>query len=34
MIKVSFKEPSYKEVKRFNDKVTIVTLTGRSRYSS
>lgn len=31
MIKVSFKEPSYKEVKRFNDKVTIVTLTGRMK---
>lgn len=28
MIKVSFKEPSYKKVERFNDKVTIVTLTG------
>lgn len=31
MIKVSSKEPSYKEVKRFNDKVTIVTLTGRMK---
>lgn len=28
MIKVSFKKSSYKKVERFNDKVTIVTLTG------
>jgi len=31
MIKVSFKEPSYKKTERFNDKVTIVTLTGKTK---
>ena len=31
MIKVSFKEPSYKKVERFNNKVTIVTLTGKTK---
>lgn len=33
MIKVSFNDYSYKKTERFNDKVTIVTLTGKAKLS-